>query len=283
MKSKTQLFIISFVSGWLLFFAGIPLLLLLVTSFLGQDSEKFYQLSFSLQSYLDLYSPTYLSVFTRSIKLAAITTVLCLLIGYPFAWFTCRVVAKYRLIILIMLMIPFWTNSLVRTYAVRMVLGTKGIINNTLIYFDIIDTPIRFMYTEFAVILGFIYLMLPFMILPLYANMEKFDYRLIEVSRDLGARSLHVFRKIIWPLTQPGVVSGCIMVFVPTMGMFYVATLLGGAKTLLIGNLIQQQFLVSHNWPLGSAMSVILIIIMAVMLISYGLIFRNYTIQRISR
>ena len=281
MKSKTRLIIIGLVSAWMFVFGGIPLCLLVATSFLEQHPEKFYEISFSLQSYFDLLNPVYLDVVVRSIRLSAITTILCLFIGYPFAWCTYKVQPRYRFFILIMLMIPFWTNSLIRTYAIRMVLGTQGMVNKILLSLGVIDTPIRFMYTEYAVVLGLIYLMLPFMILPLFANMEKLDYRLIEASRDLGASPFNAFKKVVWPLTQSGVVAGCIMVFIPTMGMFYVATLLGGAKSLLIGNLIQQQFLVSHNWPLGSAMSVVMIVIMALMLLAYNLFFRGLASKRL--
>ena len=144
---------------------------------------------------------------------------------------TCRMPSRYRLLILIMIMIPFWTNSLIRTYAVRIIIGAKGIVNKLVLASGIIESPIRLMYTDTAVLLGLVYLMLPFMILPLYANIEKLDYRLVEASRDLGAGPYSTFRSVILPLTMPGILAGCIMVFVPTMGLFYVASLLGGAKS----------------------------------------------------
>lgn len=272
MKNKTQLTSICLMSGWLLLFGGFPLLLLLFTSFLKQHPEKFFELSFSTQSYVQLINPDYLLVFLRSTLLAGITTFVCLMVGYPFAWFTCRLQSRYRLLILILIMIPFWTNSLIRTYAVRILIGAKGIVNKLLLASGIIESPIRLMYTDTAVLLGLVYLMLPFMILPLYANIEKLDYRLVEASRDLGAGPFNTFIAVIFPLTLPGIVAGCIMVFVPTMGLFYVASLLGGAKKLLIGNLIQHQFLVSHNWPLGSAMSTTLIGILVAMLIIYRVV-----------
>ena len=272
MKSKTQLTSIGLMSGWLLLFGGIPLLLLLFTSFLKQHPEKFFELSFSLESYVQLINPDYLLVLLRSTLLAGITMIVCLLVGYPFAWLTCRLQPRYRLLALIMMMIPFWTNSLIRTYAVRIIIGTKGVVNKLLLASGIIESPIRLMYTDTAVLLGLVYLMLPFMILPLYANIEKLDYRLVEASRDLGAGPFKTFRSVILPLTLPGIVAGCIMVFVPTMGLFYVASLLGGAKKLLMGNLIQHQFLVSHNWPLGSAMSTALIGILVVMLLLYRVV-----------
>jgi len=275
MKSKTRTLIIALVSTWLVLFGVVPILLLVFTSFLGQDPEAFFRLEYSFDSYRQLFDPGYLDILLRSLRLAAITTILCLLGGYPFAWFTARLRYRWRLTVLILLMIPFWTNSLVRTYAIRMVLGTQGLLNKLLAAAGLIETPLKLLYTDTAVVLGLFYLMLPFMILPLYANIEKLDYRLVEAARDLGASPLNTFRKIIWPLTLPGVVAGCIMVFVPTMGLFYVATLLGGARQLLVGNLIQQQFLNARNWPLGSATSVALIILMALMLAGYGLVLRK--------
>ena len=275
MKNKTQRAIIALVGSWLVLFGMLPLLLLLAASFLTQDQQHFFRPTLTLASYRQLLDPVYLEVMLHSGQLAVITTFLCLLVGYPFAWYTARLKARYRTMVLVLLMIPFWTNSLVRTYAIRMLLGTQGLLNKMLLATGIIDSPLHLLYTDLAVVLGLFYLMLPFMILPLYANLEKLDYRLIEAARDLGAGFPQIFRKIIWPLSLPGVVAGCIMVFVPTMGLFYVAALLGGARQLLIGNLIQQQFLNARNWPLGSATSVALILLMAAMLAVYALTLRR--------
>ncbi len=275
MKNKTQRAIIALVGSWLVLFGMLPLFLLLAASFLTQDQQHFFRPTLTLASYRQLLDPVYLEVMLHSGQLAVITTFLCLLVGYPFAWFTARLKVRYRTMVLVLLMIPFWTNSLVRTYAIRMLLGTQGLLNKMLLATGIIDSPLHLLYTDLAVVLGLFYLMLPFMILPLYANLEKLDYRLIEAARDLGAGFPQIFRKIIWPLSLPGVVAGCIMVFVPTMGLFYVAALLGGARQLLIGNLIQQQFLNARNWPLGSATSVALILLMAAMLAAYALTLRR--------
>ena len=275
MKNKTQRAIIALVGSWLVLFGVLPILLLLAASFLTQDQQHFFRPALTLASYRQLLDPVYLEVMLHSGQLAVITTFLCLSVGYPFAWFTTRLKVRYRTMVLILLMIPFWTNSLVRTYAIRMLLGTQGLLNKMLLATGIIDSPLHLLYTDLAVVLGLFYLMLPFMILPLYANLEKLDYRLIEAARDLGAGFPQIFRKIIWPLSLPGVVAGCIMVFVPTMGLFYVAALLGGARQLLIGNLIQQQFLNARNWPLGSATSVALILLMAAMLAAYALTLRR--------
>ncbi len=282
MKSsgRTERLVTVLVSLWLVLFGVVPLLLLVATSFFAQDPIDFFRLAPSLESYRQLLDPGYLQVMRRSVQFAALTTLLCLLIGYPFAWYTSRLSRPARVLVLVLLMIPFWTNSLVRTYAIRMVLGSQGLLNQALLALGIIDSPLRLLYTDTAVVLGLFYLMLPFMILPLYACLEKLDYRLVEAARDLGAGFLQTLLRIVWPLSLPGVYAGCIMVFVPTMGLFYVATLLGGARQLLVGNLIQQQFLNARNWPLGSATSVVLILMMALMLTGYWLVLRRLAGRR---
>ncbi|HBT87468.1 MAG: spermidine/putrescine ABC transporter permease PotB [Desulfobacter sp.] len=276
--SKTRFSIIVLISGWFILFGVIPLLLLVITSFLTMDPANLVRFSFSLKAYSQLLiDPSYMIIFIRSVKLALTTTLLCLALGYPFAWYTARMTPKWRTSVLVLLMIPFWTNSLVRTYAMRMVLGTQGILNKALVSLGLIHTPLKIMYTDYAVVAGLFYLMLPFMVLPLYATIEKLDFQLVEAARDLGAGAVNAFTKVIFPLTLPGIMAGCIMVFVPTMGLFYVASLLGGARQLLVGNLIQQQFLNARNWPLGSATSIVLIIFMTVMLIGYGLLLRRFS------
>jgi len=273
--SKTRFSIIVLISGWFILFGVIPLLLLVITSFLTMDPANLVRFSFSLKAYSQLLiDPSYMIIFIRSVKLALTTTLLCLALGYPFAWYTARMTPKWRTSVLVLLMIPFWTNSLVRTYAMRMVLG---ILNKALLSLGLIHTPLKIMYTDYAVVAGLFYLMLPFMVLPLYATIEKLDFQLVEAARDLGAGAVNAFTKVIFPLTLPGIMAGCIMVFVPTMGLFYVASLLGGARQLLVGNLIQQQFLNARNWPMGSATSIVLIIFMTVMLIGYGLLLRRFS------
>ena len=280
MESKTRPAVIGLVALWLVVFGVLPILLLLGASVLTQDPAHFVRLPLSLDAYRQLLEPAYLQVMLRSLKLALITVALCLLVGYPFAWFTARLPAGWKTAILVLLMIPFWTNSLVRTYAIRTLLGTQGLLNKALLALGVIDAPLQLIYTDLAVVLGLFYLMLPFMILPLYANLDKFDYRLVEAGRDLGAGFARIFVKIVWPLSLPGVFAGCILVFVPTMGLFYVATLLGGARQLLVGNLIQQQFLNARNWPAGSATSVVLILLMALMLATYRLLLRRAATRR---
>jgi spermidine/putrescine transport system permease protein len=275
---KTRACIILLISGWFILFGVIPLVLLVATSFLTMDPADIVELSFTLKAYSQLFiEPGYIIIFIRSVKLALATTLLCLGLGYPFAWFTARMTPKWRTSTLILLMIPFWTNSLVRTYAIRMVLGAHGILNKTLLSIGLIHSPLRIMYTDYAVLAGLFYLMLPFMVLPLYATIEKLNFQLVEAARDLGAGPVSALTKVVFPLTLPGIMAGCVMVFVPTMGLYYVASLLGGARQLLVGNLIQQQFLNARNWPLGSATSIILIIFMAIMLIGYGMLLHRFS------
>ncbi len=274
--SKTRILIISLASGWFFLFGAIPLILVVFTSFLSMDQANFVRFPPGFDAYKQLMDPAYLQVIIRSLKLAALTTLLCLLLGYPFAWYAARMKPGRRTVILVLLMIPFWTNSLVKAYAMRMILGTKGIINKTLLFLGVIDTPVRIIYTDYAVIAGLFYLMLPFMILPLYASIEKLNYQLIEAAKDLGAGAATIFARVIFPLTLPGIIAGCVMVFVPSTGLFYVASLLGGSRQLLIGNLIQQQFLNARNWPLGAATSVMLIMIMLVMLVAYSMLLRKF-------
>lgn len=275
MKGRVPGFTIGLISGWLALFGTVPIVLLLLASFLAQHPERFFDYSPSLSSYLQLLDPAYLAVLVRSLYLAGITTVICLALGYPFSWLSCRLPRRFRLAVLVLLMIPFWTNSLIRTYALRTFLGSQGVLNQVILWLGLADQPIRFMYTDAAVVFGLVNIMLPFMILPLYANLEKFDFRLIEAARDLGAGRTVIFRQIVWPLTLPGVVAGCIMVFVPSMGLFYVAALLGGARSMLVGNLIYQQFLINRNWPLGAALSVILVGVMLALLLLYLLVLRR--------
>lgn len=176
---------------------------------------------------------------------------------------------KYRPFLLFLVVLPFWTNSLIRIYGMKVFLGVKGVLNTMLMDMGILSEPIRILNTEVAVIIGLVYLLLPFMILPLYSAIEKLDGRLLEAARDLGANAVQRFFRVILPLTMPGIVAGCLLVLLPAMGMFYVADLLGGAKVLLVGNVIKSEFLISRNWPFGSAISIGLTILMALLIFVY--------------
>ncbi|QLB12606.1 spermidine/putrescine transport system permease protein [Bisgaardia hudsonensis] len=268
-SNKFQNVTIFVIFAWLLFFVLTPNILVLVVSFLTRDSSDFYALPFTLENYARLFEPLYAQVVWNSLYMSGIATIICLIVGYPFAFMMSKINPKYRPLLLFLVVLPFWTNSLIRIYGMKIFLGVKGILNSTLLSIGIIDEPIRILNTEVAVIIGLVYLLLPFMILPLYSSIEKLDYRLLEAAKDLGANGFQRFLKVIIPLTMPGIVAGCLLVLLPAMGMFYVADLLGGAKVLLVGNVIKSEFLISRNWPFGSAISIALTILMALLIFIY--------------
>ena len=254
---------------WLAIFVLIPHILVFLTSFMTPDAQHLVVWPITLDSYKRLWEPLYVEVLGHSVWLAFLTTVMCFLLGYPFAYIVARLPTMWRGILLFLLVIPFWTNSLIRTYAIKLILGNKGLINLALIGLGITEEPIELLYTEFAVVFGLVYVLLPFMILPLVASFEKVDQSLIEAAMDLGANFIQRLWHIVLPLTMPGIVAGSLIVFLPAMGMFYVSDLLGGAKNLLVGNIIRNQFLVVRDWPFGSALSMSLIVMMALLIWVY--------------
>ena len=268
-NNKFQKITVAIIFSWLIFFVLIPNLLVLTVSFLTRDGSDFYVLPFTLDNYTNLFNPLYAQVVWNSLYMSGIATIICLLIGYPFAFMVSKINPKYRPFLLFLVVLPFWTNSLIRIYGMKVFLGVKGVLNTMLMDMGILSEPIRILNTEVAVIIGLVYLLLPFMILPLYSAIEKLDGRLLEAARDLGANAVQRFFRVILPLTMPGIVAGCLLVLLPAMGMFYVADLLGGAKVLLVGNVIKSEFLISRNWPFGSAISIGLTILMALLIFVY--------------
>lgn len=263
-------FSIGIVAAWLAVFVLVPNLLVLGTSLLTRDDGTFIALPLTLDNYARLFDTLYLDTFAESFLLASVATVLCLLAGYPFAWITARAPRRWRHLLLLLVIVPFWTNSLVRTYAVKLVLATNGALNSTLVALGYSGEPIQLLYTPFAVVAGLVYVLLPFMILPLYAVIEKLDTRLLEAAADLGAGPVQRFVRVILPLTLPGIVAGSLLVFLPALGLFYVSDVLGGAKDLLVGNLVRNAFLLSRDWPFGAAASVSLVAVMALLLWAYA-------------
>ncbi|MEJ2404069.1 MAG: spermidine/putrescine ABC transporter permease PotB [Candidatus Thiodiazotropha sp.] len=264
--------------GWLGLFVLLPHLLVVLTSLLTADTGHLAVYPFTLESYQRLWAPIYAGVFWQSLWLSGVTTLICLLLGYPFAYLVARMSPGWRNFLLFMMVVPFWTNSLIRTYAIKLILGNKGLVNTLLLASGLVERPVQLLYTEFAVIFGLVYILLPFLVLPLIASFDKLDKTLLEAAHDLGANRWQRFIHVVLPLTLPGVVAGCLIVFLPAMGMFYVSDLLGGAKNLLIGNVIKNQFLLTRDWPFGSAISVGLILIMALLLYLYY--WANRRIQR---
>lgn len=243
---------------YLLVFFAFAVGIIGVISFLKRGPYGGIRWVFVLENYYRALDPLYVQIVLLSLWIAFVTTVLCLLIGYPVAYAMARAPARWRNTLLILTMIPFWTNFLVRTLALMFVLRSDGPINSLLMALGLIREPLSLLFTQNAVILGLVYGQLPFMILPLYATLERFDFSLVEAAHDLGANEWHAFRRVIWPLTLPGVLAGSTLVFIPSVGAFITPDLLGGAKAIMIGNVIQYQFLTVRHWPFGSALSLIL-------------------------
>jgi spermidine/putrescine transport system permease protein len=222
-----------------------------------------------------VFNTDYLSIFSRSFQLALVTTVLTLLVAFPVAFYIALQTPKHRTWLMLLITIPFWTNLLVRTYAWILLLRNGGLIDSSFHSLGIMNTPINLMYTPIAVQIGLVYAFLPFMVLPIYTSLEKLDWRLLEAAYDLYANRWQTLRRIVIPLAAPGMVAGCILVFVPALGTFFIPELLGGAKTLMIGNLIQQQFGVSRNWPFGAALSFALLAVVLIFMLIYALRYRG--------
>lgn len=224
-----------------------------------------------LSNYVRSFQPIYLQIYWRSLWMALVTTGLCLLIGYPVAY-AIAVVAppRRRNLLLGLAVIPFWTSFLIRTYAWMFILRSEGLVNRLLLSAGLIRQPLELLYNDFSVLIGLVYGELPFMILPLYASLEKLDLSLLEASSDLGAPHASTFRRVTLPLTMPGIAAGTILVFVPSLGQFIVSDLLGGAKTILAGNLIQNQFAVARNKPFGSAVAFELAAAVLLLLFAYA-------------
>lgn len=254
---------LSIVWLWLFLFAMLPFCLVIAASFLSHSESSLIQGPLTLNNYRLLNNHLYIRIFEKSFFIAGMATLFCLLLGYPFAYIIARIQHRWKNILLLLVIIPFWTSSLIRSYALIAMIKAKGIINSTLIALGLIDQPLSILFTNSAVIIGLVYNLLPFMILPIMTNVERLDYRLVDAAYDLGANRFTTFRRVIIPLTMPGIIAGCILVFLPAMTIFYIPDILGGAKSILLGNLIQNQFLIAENWPMGSAVSAMLTLVLA--------------------
>ncbi|MEM2924116.1 MAG: ABC transporter permease [Methanocellales archaeon] len=245
---------------WLIAFFFMPLGIAGLYSLAERGLYGVEVFSFSFNNYLKFLDPLYLNLLLKSLRIAFISTFLCLLIGFPTAYYIARQKQRSRrYFLLTLLILPFWMNYLITTYAWMTILGREGVVNSILISLGLINEPIGFLFNENAVILGLVYVYFPFMVLPLYASLEKIDPVLLEAAKDLGATELQSFLKIILPLSMPGLFAGSILVFIPSVGAFITPDLLGGTEGMMIGNLIQHQFLAARNWPFGSAVSFILL------------------------
>jgi spermidine/putrescine transport system permease protein len=256
---------------WLVVFFALPLIIVFVYSFLRRGPYGQIVWEFNLTNYTRFFDPLYLKIFLRSFKIAGITTVVCFLMGYPMAYWLATRPPRWRNTLLLLLMIPFWTNFLVRTYAWILILRDTGLINNVLMGLGVISQPLPLFGNDFAIIVGLAYAWFPDMVLPCYAAIERLDFSLVEAAQDLYANEIRSFARVVFPLTMPGIIAGSILVFIPSLGAYVTPDLLGGAKSVMIGNVIQSQFLSVRDYPFGSAFSFVL---MAIMLVATLLYFR---------
>lgn len=256
---------------WMTLFLAVPMLYIFIVSLCKRSAYGQIIYSFNIKNYTIMFQNNfmYLKVFWDSAVIAFFTTLFCILIGYPFAYFIAKAPKKYRGLLMILVIIPFWTNSLVRTYAWIILLRSQGIINMVLMNLHIISKPIEMLYNSGAVFVGLSYTLLPFMVLPLYTSIDKLDKSYLEAASDLGAHPWKRFWHITLPLTMPGVTAGSILVFIPTLGYFFIPDLMGGSTTMLIGNLIKNQFLTARNWPFGASLSVLLILLTLILIRVY--------------
>ena len=254
---------------WLFFFFVLPLLIVLLYSFLERGTYGGVEWQFTLSNYERLFNPIYWGVLGRSLWLALFTTLACLFVGYPLAFFIASRPPQWRNTLLLLVIIPFWTNFLVRIYAWIIILRQEGVINVLLTSLHLIDRPLDLLFNSFAVTIGLVYGYLPFMILPLYATIERFDFSLLDAAQDLGANDLKTFGRIVLPLTLRGIVAGSLLVFIPAVGEFITPDILGGAKTIMMGNLVQNQFLGARHWPFGSVLSMVMIVIVLIPILIY--------------
>lgn len=247
---------------WMLIFTVIPLLLVLYFAFTTGDSQSLSSFQFSLDNFKRFFTPIYMKVLLRSINLAFISTIICLALGYPLAYIISKEKSRRRNTMVLMLVIPMWMNFLLRTYAWLTLLGKNGLINYLVTKLGF--QPLDIIYNDLAVLLGMIYNFLPFMVLPIFSVLIKIDKGLIEAAYDLGANRFTTFLKVVFPLSLPGVMTGITMVFIPAVSTFVISNLLGGNKTNLIGNLVEQQFRYTGDWHFGSAMSIILMVLILI-------------------
>lgn len=261
--------------------AAGPLFIVVVYSFLTAGSyggvvwelsyEGWFRVIFSRDIFDDTVSisTAHITIFWRSVQLSILTTFICLIVGFPTAYFIATRPRQTRNIWLFLITIPFWTNLLIRTFAILELIRNKGVINNLLVGLGVISEPINMLYTDVSILIGMTYVYLPLMVLPIYASMERFDFRLVEAGFDLYASRLRVLRKVIIPIVKPGIIAGSILVFVPSLGAYVTPRILGGGKKMMIGNLIELQFGQGKNWPLGAALAVTMLMIVMVALIIY--------------
>lgn len=251
------------------FLIALPILYIIIISFFKSDSYGGMIHTVTLQNYIELFDVVYLKIFLKSALIAIVTTIICVLISYPFVLAVSHKSKKTQQILMTLVMVPFLTNSLIRMYGWIVLLRKSGVINSLLLGIGALDEPLSLMYNTLGIIVGMVYTLLPFMILPLYSSVSTIDKSLLEASSDLGASKWKCFKKVIFPQTVPGLFNGALMVFTPALGYFFIVDILGGGKLMILGNLIKNQFLTARNWPFGAAISVFLIVITYILISLY--------------
>ncbi len=267
-KSKEWLTLLPLYLFTLVFVLG-PLVYMVVLSFLTRAETWGVVPEFTLKNYLQILEPVYLSTFWESLKLALISTVLVIALGYPFGYFMAKLTAKWKKRTMLLLMIPFWVSSLLRLYGWIIIFRAGGVFDRVLMALHITQEPLKLLYTYPAVVVGMVYALFPFMIFSVYSSAEKLDFSLVEAARDLGASPMRAFWTVSFKLTLPGLLSGVVLTFVPSMGLFFIADILGGNKVVLVGNLIQEQLMKARNWPFAAALSVVLLLLTTLTLFLY--------------
>ncbi|MDR1972108.1 MAG: ABC transporter permease [Treponema sp.] len=261
------LFTLAFVAGPLVYMVGL--------SFMRRSGAWGVSAVFSLRSYARILEPIYLETFFQSIRLALFSTVLVVLIGYPFGYFMAKLRPRWRNRTMMLLIIPFWTSALMRIYGWMIMFRANGVLDSALLALGIIKSPLKLLYSYSAVLSGMVYALVPFMIYSVQTSAEKLDWSLVEAARDLGASPIQAFLTVSLPLTMPGLFSGVVLTFIPSMGIFFLADILGGNKIVLVGNLIQEQLMKAHDWPFAAALSVVLMIMTSIFLYLYRRLTRS--------
>lgn len=256
---------------WYLTFFLVPLGFMLVYAFAINDPDEFFVVQFGLNvdQFQRLWDPLYLDIYKNTLLLALTGTVLCLLIGFPFAYFLATRASKHKTLLFFLVIVPFWTSILIRTYSWALILNENGPLAGLLEGLHLISQPLDILYTNQAVLIGVVYDYLPLMVFPLYVAIERLDRSLLEASRDLGAGRWKTFRRVTIPLTTPGIMTGCLLTFVPMTGEYVVPTILGGAKSFLVGSLVANEILTAINWPFGAAISLGLVAVLLVVIFLY--------------
>jgi spermidine/putrescine transport system permease protein len=257
----------------LVFILG-PLVYMLILSFMRREGTLGVALEFTLRNYLRIGIPEYAATFVHSLRLALLSTVLVILFGYPFGYFMARLAPRWRGRVMLILIIPFWTSSLMRLYGWIIMFRSNGTLDRILMTLGITSSPLRLLYTYPAVVTGMIYVLLPFMIYSVFVSAEKMDWSLVEAARVLGASAPRAFLTVTLPLTMPGLFSGIVLSFIPSMGLFFIADILGGNKVVLVGNLIHEQLTRGHDWPFAAALSVVLMILTSCFIFLYRFLAR---------